>query len=71
MSNETKSISFEEKIAKAQEKLNELMKNDITLEKSLEAYESGMKEIHEAQKMLQEATLKVEGVKNSLVLEDS
>ena len=66
--NET-GVSFEEKIAKAQEKLNELMKSDITLEKSLAAYESGMKEIEAAQKMLQEATLKVKGLENPPTME--
>ena len=71
MSDKVEEISFEMRIAKAQERLNELMKSDISLEKSLEAYESGMREIEAAQKMLQEATLKVEGVKKSLVLEDS
>jgi len=56
--------SFEKKIESANTLLNELMRSDITLDESLKAYEKGVKELNEAQRMLEEASLHVEGLKN-------
>ncbi len=57
-------VSFEKKIESANVLLNELMRSDITLDESLKAYEKGVKELNEAQKMLEEASLHVEKLKN-------
>ncbi len=57
-------VSFEKKIESANALLNELMRSDITLDESLKAYEKGVKELNEAQKMLEEASLHVEKLKN-------
>ena len=57
-------VSFEKKIESANALLNELMRNDISLDESLKAYERGVKELNDAQRMLEEATLHVEGLKN-------
>ena len=51
---------FETKIQKAKEILDELMKQDIPLAKSVELYKEGMKLLKEAQKMLEEAKAQVE-----------
>jgi len=60
-----KEESFEEKLQKAKEILETLMSPEITLENSLKAYETGMKELSEAQKMLEDATLKIQEIKLS------
>ena len=58
MSEELKEkISFEDKIEKAKELLEKLGNPDITLSSSVELYKNGMKEIEEAQKLLEEAKL--------------
>jgi len=58
MSEEIKEvISFEEKIEKAKALLEELSNPEITLSSSVEIYKNGMKEIEEAQKLLEEAKL--------------
>ncbi len=51
---------FEAKIKKAKEILEELMKQDIPLAKSVELYKEGMRLLQEAQKMLEEAKMQVE-----------
>jgi exodeoxyribonuclease VII small subunit len=60
-----KDNGFEEKIKKAQEILQTLSDPQITLEKSVKAYEEGMKELKEATKMLEEAKLKVNQIKEN------
>jgi exodeoxyribonuclease VII small subunit len=50
-------ISFEQKILKAKELLEKLTNPEITLSDSLEVYKTGMKELEEAQKELEEAKL--------------
>ena len=58
MSEEQKEeISFELKIEKAKELLEKLSNPQITLENSLEVYKTGIKELEEAQKLLDEAKL--------------
>ncbi len=49
--------SFEEKIQKAKELLDKLSSPDITLSDSLSLYKIGIKELEEAQKLLDEAKL--------------
>ena len=41
------------------------MKPEITLQDSVKAYETGMKELALAQKMLEDATIKIQEIKNS------
>ena len=48
-------LSFELKIEKAKELLEKLSKPDITLSDSLSIYKNGIKELEEAQKLLDEA----------------
>ena len=49
--------SFEEKIIKANELLEKLSNPQITLSDSIEVYKNGVKELEEAQKLLDEAKL--------------
>ncbi len=61
MSEETKEeLSFEEKVENAKELLEKLSNPDITLSSSVEIYKNGMKEIEDAQKLLETAKLKFE-----------
>ena len=41
------------------------MSPEITLQNSVKAYQSGMKELNDAQKMLENATLKIQEIKAS------
>jgi len=50
-------LSFEQKILKAKELLEKLTNPEITLSDSLEVYKTGIKELEEAQKELDEAKL--------------
>ena len=54
---------FETKLQSAKEILETLMNPEITLEESVKAYEKGMKELSEAQKMLEEAQIKIQNLK--------
>jgi len=56
---------FETKLENAKGILEKLMDPEITLNDSIKAYEAGMKELAQAQKMLEEAKLQIEQVKNS------
>ncbi len=49
--------SFEKKIEKAKELLEKLSNPQITLSDSLDFYKNGIKELEEAQKLLEEAKL--------------
>ncbi|WP_456427710.1 exodeoxyribonuclease VII small subunit [Nitratifractor sp.] len=60
-----KSKTFEERLEEGRAILEKLMDPEITLEESVRLYEEGMKSIHEAQKMLEEAKLKVETIERS------
>jgi len=55
MKNET----FEEKLAHAKALLEKLMDPEITLEESVKLYEEGLKNIKEAQKLIEEAKVKI------------
>jgi len=56
---------FETKLEAAKKVLETLMKQDITLEESVKAYEKGMQELASAQKMLEEAQIKINEIKNA------
>lgn len=55
--NEDKEISFEQKVEKSKQLLNDLTNPEITLSNSVKIYKEGLKEIEEAQKMLDTAKL--------------
>lgn len=59
-----KSTDFETKLDSAKKILETLMNPEITLEDSVKAYEKGMSELTEAQKMLEEATIKINEIKS-------
>jgi len=62
-----KTQSFEEKLEASKTILNKLMNPEITLEESLKLYENGLAQIKEAQKMIEEAKVKIETIeKNSI-----
>lgn len=49
--------NFEEKVTKAKELLEKLSNPQITLSDSIEIYKTGVKELEDAQKLLDEAKL--------------
>lgn len=54
---------FESKLQNAKKILETLMNPEITLSDSVKAYEKGMKELAEAQKILEEAEIKITQIK--------
>ena len=54
---ELEQINFEEKIIKAKELLEKLSIPQITLSDSIQVYKTGIKELEDAQKLLDEAKL--------------
>jgi len=56
--------SFEEKLEHSKEILEKLMDPEVTLEKSVELYEEGLQEIKSAQKMIEDAKLKVQTIES-------
>ena len=54
---ELEKINFEEKIIKAKELLEKLSNPQITLSDSINVYKTGVKELEDAQKLLDEAKL--------------
>ena len=54
-----KTHTFEEKLAHANALLEKLMDPEITLENSIALYEEGLQTIKEAQRMIEEAKVKV------------
>jgi exodeoxyribonuclease VII small subunit len=61
-----KAETFENKLEESKKILNQLMDPAITLEESLKLYEDGVKKIKSAQKMIEEAKVKIETIeKNS------
>lgn len=60
---EAQSFEFESKLQNAKKILETLMNPDITLSDSVKAYEQGMKELSEAQKILEEAEIKITQIK--------
>ncbi len=56
---------FETKLDNAKKILETLMDPEITLENSVKAYEKGMNELNEAQKILEEAQIKIQKIKTA------
>jgi exodeoxyribonuclease VII small subunit len=57
MSKKTEELVFEDKIIEAKQLLEKLSNPQITLSDSIEVYKSGVKQLEEAQKLLDEAKL--------------
>ena len=57
--------TFEQKLEESKKILNQLLDPAITLEKSLKLYENGLKEIKSAQKMIEEAKVKIELIEHN------
>ena len=57
--------NFETKLEAAKSTLEILMNPEITLQESVKAYEKGMKELQDAQKILEESQLKINEIKAS------
>ncbi len=64
MSHSTK--AFETKLDEAKKSLDALMNPEITLENSVKAYKEGMKQLQDAQKMLESAKLEYETIKEQM-----
>jgi exodeoxyribonuclease VII small subunit len=58
MKNET----FEQKLEHSKELLQKLMDPEITLEDALKVYQEGLNEIKEAQKLIEDAKLKIQTI---------
>ncbi len=56
---------FETKLEGAKKTLEVLMNPEITLQDSVKAYEKGMKELTDAQKILQDAQIKIQEIKSN------
>ncbi|HFQ61178.1 MAG TPA: exodeoxyribonuclease VII small subunit [Epsilonproteobacteria bacterium] len=54
-----KNNTFEEKLEHSKELLEKLMDPEITLEESVKLYEEGLKNIKEAQTLIEEAKTKI------------
>ena len=54
-----KNKSFEEKLEHSKELLEKLMNPEVTLEESVKLYEEGLKNIKEAQRLIEEAKTKI------------
>jgi len=54
-----KTSTFEEKLEHSKELLEKLMNPEITLEESIKLYEEGLKNIKEAQTLIEEAKTKI------------
>jgi len=57
--------TFEEKLEASKRILNKLMDPAITLEESLKLYENGIQEIKSAQKMIEEAKVKIQFIEHN------
>jgi len=55
--------NFEQKLEEAKAILQKLLQNDMTMSESMKAYEEGMKALQKAQKLLDDAVLHVETIK--------
>jgi len=60
-----KDLNFEVKLENAKKTLETLMDPEITLQESVKAYEKGMSELNEAQKILEDAQIKITEIKDS------
>ena len=57
--------NFETKLDGAKKILETLMNPEITLQDSVKAYEKGMKELQDAQEILQDAQIKINEIKSN------
>ena len=57
--------TFEQKLEESKKILNQLMNPEITLEESLNLYENGLAQMKEAQKMIEEAKVKIETIEKN------
>jgi len=64
-------MSFEEKLEKSKDLIDKLMNPEITLEESIKIYKEGLETIKEAQKMLEDAKLKVEEISKKQIGDES
>jgi len=62
--------SFEDELEYSKEILDKLISPDITLSESLKLYEEGIKSIKKAQKMIEDAKLKIEKISNKAESEE-
>ena len=62
-----KAKSFEEKLEYSKKLLDKLMDQDITLEESVKLYEEGLKNIKEAQQLIEEAKMKTEVIQKETI----
>jgi len=60
-----KEEDFESKLNNAKEILETLMNPEITLQDSVKSYEKGMKELQDAQNILEKAQIKITQIKGS------
>ena len=56
-------LNFELKLESAKKTLETLMNPEITLQDSVKAYEKGMNELNKAQKILENAQIKITEIK--------
>ena len=61
----SKTDNFESKLQSAKKTLETLMKPEITLQNSVKAYEKGMNELAQAQKILEDAVIKINEIKSN------
>ena len=62
-----KTKTFEEKLAYSKELLEKLMDQDITLEESVKLYEEGLKNIKEAQQLIEKAKMQIEVIEKNMI----
>jgi len=55
---------FETRLENAKKMLETLMNPEITLQESVKAYEKGLKELNDAQKVLEDAQIKIKEIKS-------
>ncbi len=60
-----KTQDFETKLEGAKKTLETLMNPEITLQNSVKAYEKGMGELAQAQKILEDAVIKINEIKTT------
>jgi len=60
-----KKEDFETKLESAKKILQTLMDPEVTLQESVKAYEKGMDELNKAQKMLEDAQIKINKIKGN------
>jgi exodeoxyribonuclease VII small subunit len=64
-------MSFEEKLEKSKDLIDKLMNPEITLEESIKIYKEGLETIKKAQKMLEDAKLKIEEISKENIGDES